>query len=44
MDVEKQLMEAAKIKTCKEYEKFVVVFIDEMHIKEDLVYDKHSGT
>ena len=43
-DVDKQLMEAAKINTCKEYEKFVVVLKNEMHIKEDLVYDKHSGT
>ena len=43
-DVDEQLMEAAKIDTCKEYEKFIVLLMDEMHIKEDLVYDKHSGT
>ena len=43
-DVDKQLMEAAKIDACAEHEKFVVLLMDEMHIKEDLVYDKHSGT
>ena len=35
-------MEAAKIDICTEYEKFVVLLMD-MHIKEDLVYGKHSG-
>ena len=42
-DVDKQLMEAAKIDTCAEFEKFVVLLMDEMHVKDDLVYDKHSG-
>ena len=42
-DVDKQLMEAAKIETCAEFEKLVVLVMDEMRIKEDLVYDKHSG-
>ena len=42
-DIDKQLMEAAKIDICAEHEKFVVLLMDEMHIKEDLVYDKHSG-
>jgi len=30
-------MEAAKIDTCAESEKFVVLLMDEMHVKEDLI-------
>ena len=43
-DVDQQLMEAAHIHTCPEREKYIVLVMDEMHIKEDIVYDKHSGT
>ena len=43
-DVDKQLMTVANIASCPEYERYVVVLMDEMHIKSDLVYDKHSGT
>ena len=28
--------------TSKEWEKLVVLFLDEMYIKEDLVYEKHE--
>ena len=42
-DVDKQLIEAAKLQTYEEFQKYVVLVMDEMHIKEDLVYDKHSG-
>ena len=42
-DVDKQLIEAAQLQTCKEFQKYAVLVMDEMHIKEDLVYDKHSG-
>ena len=42
-DVDEQLIEAAKLSTCEEFQKYVVLVMDEMHIKEDLVYDKHSG-
>ena len=42
-DVDRQLMEAASIQTCAEHEKYVILLMDEMHIKEDLVYDNHSG-
>ena len=34
---------AAKIDSCEEYQKCVVMLIDEMYVKEDLVYDKHTG-
>ena len=37
-------MEAAKISSCEEYEKCVILLLDEMHIREDLVYDKNTGT
>jgi len=43
-DVDLQLIEAAKLTTCPEHEKCVVVLMDEMHIRESLVYDKVSGT
>lgn len=42
-DVDQQLMTAAKIKEASEREKHVLITMDEMHIKEDLVYDKHTG-
>lgn len=42
--VDQQLMLAAKVATCREWEKLLVILIDEMYIKEDLVYDKHHGT
>lgn len=42
--VDQHLATVAKIDTCKDYEKCVVLLIDEMYIKEELVYDKHSGS
>ena len=39
-----ELTVAAKVMMCKEWEKLVVIPLDEMYIKEDLVYNKHSGT
>ena len=44
MIIDKQLMESARITTCEEREKYVTILMDQMHIKEDLVYDKHTGT
>lgn len=40
---DKQLFEAANISDCQEWEKYVLLILDEMHIKEDLVFDKHTG-
>ena len=31
-----------KITSCFEHEKYVGILVDEMHVKEDLVYDKHE--
>ena len=42
-DVDHQLKEAAQVSTSKEWEKLVVLLLDEMYIKEDLVYEKHEG-
>ena len=36
-------MAAANLSTCHEWQKLTVLLLDEMHIREDLVYDKHSG-
>ena len=38
-----QLMRAVGMATCPEWHKLVVLLIDEIHIKESLVFDKHSG-
>ena len=41
-DVDQQLIDIAKIKTCPEREKYVVMIMDEMHIREGLVWNKHA--
>ena len=42
-EVDELLMEIAKIGYCEEKDKYVILLMDEMHIREDIVYDKHSG-
>lgn len=42
-EVDRQLMEAGRIQSCPEREKHIIIIMDEMHIKEDVVYDKHTG-
>ena len=42
-EVDAQLMCAVKHNTCPEREKYVLLLMDEMYIKQDLVYDKHTG-
>lgn len=42
-DVDRQLLEAAKRERAGELNKYVVLVLDEMYLREDLVYDKHSG-
>lgn len=41
--VDEQLIEAVRISTCPEWKKCVVVLMDEMHIREDVIYNKFSG-
>ena len=36
-------MQAANLTSCPEWHKLVILLLDEMHIREDLVYDKHTG-
>ena len=36
-------MRVANITSCPDHQKYVMILMDEMHIKEDLVYDKHTG-
>lgn len=43
LSVDKQIMDAADIVSCTERDKHVVIILDEMHIRENLVYDKHTG-
>ena len=40
--VDSQLMQAASLHDCKAYEKLVVILIDEMYVREDLVFEKKS--
>ena len=41
--VDKMLIQAAKVDTCPDREKCVLLLLDEKHIRESLVFDKHSG-
>ena len=43
-EVDSQLIQGARINQIKEWEKCVVLVMDEMYIKEDLVYNKHTGS
>ena len=36
-------MNAPEVAEVEEWQKNVVLILDEMHIREDLVYDKHTG-
>ena len=42
-DVDLQLRKAAHLETSADYHKLIILLIDEMHIKEELVYNKHDG-
>lgn len=42
-EVDDMLIQASSVKSCPERNKFVILLIDEMHIRQDLVFDKHSG-
>lgn len=42
-DVNLLLMQANNMSSCPEHQKLVILLLDEMYIREDLVYDKHSG-
>lgn len=42
-DVDEQLSKEANIDNAKEHQKYVALVFDEVKIREDLVYNKHSG-
>ena len=42
-EADKQLMSIADVAPVQDWQKYVIVLMDEMHIREDLVYDKHTG-
>lgn len=42
-ELDLQLMDDSRFHSLSEHEKFVCIIGDEMHIKEDLVFDKFSG-
>ena len=42
-EVDEMLVNAANLMSCPEREKYVLLLLDEMHIRQDLVFDKHSG-
>ncbi len=37
------LMKSADVHECPDHQKYVAVIFDEIHIRADLVYDKHTG-
>jgi len=41
--VDQQLMRAADVDKCPERQKYLALILDKMYVKEDLVYNKHSG-
>ena len=43
-EVDHQLFVAANLESCSRWQKLVFLLLDEMHVREDLVYDKHSGS
>ena len=42
-EVDQQLLQAANLENSPDFHKLVCLLIDEMHIKEDLVYNKYTG-
>ena len=42
-EVDSQLYHAAKLDQCEAREKYVILILDEMHVRENLVFDKHTG-
>lgn len=44
VEVDKQLMQAADVgANCPEWHMLVILLLDEMYIRENLVYNKHTG-
>lgn len=41
--VDKELMDTADILNCAERDRYVIIIFDEMHVRENIVYNKHTG-
>jgi len=39
VEIDQQLIKAGNFTNCHENEKYVIIILDEMHIKEDLAYN-----
>ena len=42
-DIDAQLIKMANLSSCSERGKYVIILVDEMHIKQSIVYEKHTG-
>ena len=42
-EVDQMLMKAAGLGSCSQRDKCTILILDEMYIRQDLVYDKHTG-
>ena len=42
-ELDEQLVQQANSQMLEDYQRHVIIVADEMHIKEDLVYDKFTG-
>lgn len=43
LDTDIEVMDCAGIETCPERDRHVILILDEMHVRENIVYDKHTG-
>lgn len=41
--MDSKLYQPAKLDQCEEREKYVILLLDEIHVKQNLTFDKHSG-
>ncbi len=42
-EVDQQLVEHPQVRGTQEWQRYVIILLDEMHIHADLVYNKHTG-
>ena len=43
-EVDHQLAQVAQLETSQEFQKYILLLIDEMYVREELVYRKNTGT
>ena len=41
-EIDEHLLDAMKITSCENHEKLVILLLDEMHVRENLVFNKHD--